>query len=77
MSNFYTESVKAERDRLREEIKVERALNAELVEAGKAVLALPIAKGELETLDLGIGTATRNKAWLELRAALAKIEGQL
>lgn len=41
-----------------------------LAEALRGLLALPIAEAELRHLDKGIGTATRNAAWLRARAAL-------
>ena len=40
-----------------------------LAEALRELLALPIAEEELRRLDKGIGTATRNAAWLRARAA--------
>jgi len=41
-----------------------------LVEALDDLLALPVAQDELRILDRGIGTATKNAAWLRARAAL-------
>ena len=41
-----------------------------LAEALRYLLELPIAEEELRYLDKGIGTATRNAAWLRARAAL-------
>jgi hypothetical protein len=54
-----------------------RAVNshADLVAALEDLLALPVAKKELEYLDKGIGAATAQAAWLRARAALAKAKG--
>lgn len=48
----------------------ERERAERLAEALRELLALPIAEEELRHLDKGIGTATRNAAWLRARAAL-------
>lgn len=43
--------------------------NERLRNALAGLLALPVGVGELRLLDRGIGTASRNKAWLEAREA--------
>lgn len=55
-----------------------RACNAhyQMLEALKALVALPVAEKQLGYLRGGIGTATPDRAWLDAVAAIAAAEAE-
>lgn len=60
-------------ERAADELEVASAAIAELIEAAQRVLALPVAERELNYLSKGIGTATPERAWLDLANSVARI----